>query len=639
MGQECNQLNNKVSVNEIENQLKRINDIIKKNELEESYNDNSKENISEESNPHRQNQRLSRINNMINKIENEVKKVPLLKKDNLYSENNILKKENSELINKNNELKDKNNELKKENSQLVNEKKKLMDENDKLKDEVKSLKNENNNLKNENNNLKNENNNLKNENNNLKNENNNLKNKNNKLMNKIELNKENDNNNLNNKYENNYFNKNIFDLKHKVLENQKEMRKKVDNYSGNFKQNSININNMDNKKNNNYIINANKIVNIKLNQLLEDMCIYGNIIKEEIKMKKYTNNNIIKIDEALKSEKNDQGLFALGLLAYNLENNGIKTIIESQFNKEDEDEAATSLQFISNGLIFRRKYDLHFEFGRKRNEELLKNKNEYEKFKYKIKLKLSKDFNIPMDEIIVTYPQKGSFHVQVIFQSDKFNDLDLDEFKRKFQNDQEFDELSNLKEIHTGVIMSACKLSKGQLDPRGNRCDGWAIGEKRGNKEYIPPIGWTGIGLKVIDKYENNKWIGMSNDPDEWCVAYHGVGYSQDSNTVKKITGLIYKGNFKPGNRQVHEDCPDKFHSGKNVGVGVYCTPNIKIAEDYAGVSNINGKNYKTVLMVRVKPDSIRCCNNYKHQDAKDYWVVNGNNDEIRPYRILYKSV
>ena len=39
--------------------------------------------------------------------------------------------------------------------------------------------------------------------------------------------------------------------------------------------------------------------------------------------------------------------------------------------------------------------------------------------------------------------------------------------------------------------------------------------------------------------------------------------------------------------------------------------------------------------MVRVRPNAIRQCNcGY----AKDYWVVNGTTDEIRPYRILYKQ-
>ena len=518
--------------------------------------------------------RLSKIKNMINNIENELEKIPKLKND----------------IDK---LQDENISLKNENILLKNEN--IL------------LKNENILLRNENILLKNENISLKKENNTSKKENNTLKNKNNdKFDNKVETQIIN---------ENNYFNKNIFDLKNQVLKNQKDKMKNVGKKSGMLEQNK----------------------NIKLNQLLEDMCIYGNIVYKEIKkIKNNNNNNIITTNDALKLEKNDQGLFALGLLAHNLENNGIKTIIEKSNIKGNEDEEITNLQFISNGLIFKKKYDLHFEFGNKRNNELLNNKNEYEKFKNNLKLKLSKDFNIPIDEIIVTYPYKGSFHVQIIFQSDEFNNLNLDEFKKKFQKDKEFLELTNLKEIHEDVNMSACKLSKNQLDPRGNRSDGWGVGEKRGNKDYFPPLGWIGIGLKVLDKYENNKWIGMNNDPDEWCVAYHGVGQNEKiSKNVKRITGLIFKGNFKPGSGQVHKDCSDKYHNGKKVGVGVYCTPNIEIAESYAGVSNINGKNYKTVLMVRVKPDSIRCCND--HDYAKDYWVVNGTNDEIRPYRILYK--
>ncbi len=44
-------------------------------------------------------------------------------------------------------------------------------------------------------------------------------------------------------------------------------------------------------------------------------------------------------------------------------------------------------------MIHKKKYDLHFKFGEKRNKELLKNKNEYTKFKEKLKLKISKDFN------------------------------------------------------------------------------------------------------------------------------------------------------------------------------------------------------------------------------------------------------
>ena len=189
--------------------------------------------------------------------------------------------------------------------------------------------------------------------------------------------------------------------------------------------------------------------------------------------------------------------------------------------------------------------------------------------------------------------------------------------------------------------MEGCKLTKKMLDARGNRSEGWGEGEKRGNMPYDPPIGWIGIGLKVMDVYDDgdNTWIGMYNRVGEWCVAYHGVGRYKESDSVKDITGKIIKGQhqkFIPGEIQVHKDCMDKFHEGKKVGIGVYCTPNIKTAEKYCGESTINGVNYKTILMVRVKPEAIRCCRDCGF--ARDYWVTNGTSDEIRPYRILYKK-
>ena len=38
--------------------------------------------------------------------------------------------------------------------------------------------------------------------------------------------------------------------------------------------------------------------------------------------------------------------------------------------------------------------------------------------------------------------------------------------------------------------------------------------------------------------------------------------------------------------------------------------------------------------MLRVKPNKIRC-----PVDRKDYWVLNGTDDEIRPYGILIKKI
>ena len=409
------------------------------------------------------------------------------------------------------------------------------------------------------------------------------------------------------------------ELKQKVLDNQQHLRQ--------IKQTFEEI--------------PDKEKNQQINNVLEEMCIYGAITKQEIKEEKKKHpEKFIETSQALNMENENQGIFALGLLSNNLEELGIETAIEKEGNPDDNNAGLTFMQFLSNGMITKKKYDLHFEFGDQRNNELLNDKNEFEKFKENLKLKLSKDHNIPPEKIIVTLPQKGSFHVQVIFQSDEFNNLDKKEFIEKFKNDPEFKELSNLKDIHEDVIMGGVKLRADMLDPAGNRNDGWGIGEQRGGKDYDPPLGWNGIGLKVKNKFDNGDktWIGMNNSPGEWCVAYHGVGSGQDPDNVKDITGKIVKSKFNPGGGQRHSNCPDQFHPGKKVGVGVYCTPTIKTAEGYAGVSNIKGVNYKTVLMVRVKPSALRHCDTCSDSRAPyNYWVVNGTTDEIRPYRILYK--
>ena len=428
----------------------------------------------------------------------------------------------------------------------------------------------------------------------------------------------------------------ITKLKTNVLNRQKNLRSKKKEISEN-----------DNLENNNIITNQieKEDTNKKVNQVLEDMCIYGYIMKEEIKEQKKNNpEKFIEVNDALNLEQEDQQLFALGLIGNNLQNSGIEVAIEkneSNDNEENKDEddldaGTTCLEFITNEMNQKKKYSLHFDFGKQKNEEYLNDEEKFEELKEQLKEKISKDYNISKETIIITLPQRGSLRVQIIFQSNEFNDLDIEDFKSKFQNDNEFSELQNLKEIHTDVIMQACKLKKSQLDSRGNRIDGWGVDEERGNKPYNPPLGWTGIGLNVLDKYDNgdNTWIGMSNIEGEWCVAYHGVGCGQNSESVKKVTGLIIGNTFKKGFGQLHSLCDDQYHPGQKVGEGVYCTPNIETAERYAGISKINNDSYKTVLMVRVKPKAIRGC-----LDSGDYWVVNGTTDEIRPYRILYKKI
>ena len=78
----------------------------------------------------------------------------------------------------------------------------------------------------------------------------------------------------------------------------------------------------------------------------------------------------------------------------------------------------------------------------------------------------------------------------------------------------------------------------------------------------------------------------------------------------------------------------DINHPGEKVGEGVYCSPDPKVLDDEGGIVDIKGKKYKIGFMLRVKPDKIRIA-----QSNQNYWVLNGNSEEIRPYRILIKEI
>jgi len=142
----------------------------------------------------------------------------------------------------------------------------------------------------------------------------------------------------------------------------------------------------------------------------------------------------------------------------------------------------------------------------------------------------------------------------------------------------------------------------------------------RGGLEYKRPCGWKRYALKVIDKYENNKWLGCSgnsNSNTEWAVSYHG--------TKNYCVEPIVKKGLKPGNRNIY-------------GIGIYCTPDINTAEKYAEVftSPKTNKKYKIVFQNRVKPSSIIKCKSKGGPD--DYWYIEDGKD-IRPYGICIKEI
>ena len=56
--------------------------------------------------------------------------------------------------------------------------------------------------------------------------------------------------------------------------------------------------------------------------------------------------------------------------------------------------------------------------------------------------------------------------------------------------------------------------------------------------------------------------------------------------------------------------------------------------DGYCGNVNFKGKRYKIAFMTRVHPKQIRC-----PEEKQEYWVINGTDNEVRPYRILIKEV
>ena len=99
---------------------------------------------------------------------------------------------------------------------------------------------------------------------------------------------------------------------------------------------------------------------------------------------------------------------------------------------------------------------------------------------------------------------------------------------------------------------------------------------------------------------------------------------------------------LKPWGNQVYEDddnCNELSNAEySKVGIGVYLTDKIKTAEEYAGRIEIEYENdikeYYTVMMCRVNPEKTRFS-----EYEKEYFVLDPNEQCIRPYRILIKPV
>ena len=367
---------------------------------------------------------------------------------------------------------------------------------------------------------------------------------------------------------------------------------------------------------------TNKVDNLKINDEKEHQIIHlYDYVLERILV---FNTSIIispriniTIDECLKLK--DDSFFVLGLLGKYLEQFGISVTIDSEdFRRSPEisEYHKNIIQSICNSYISKSKYLLHFDLGEK-IKFFVNNPIERSKFNEKIRKTVMKIYNLKEEELVISNHrrEKDKFTAIIVIKSNFSKDITKDELIKVFSEDEE---LKTLERVDKELLMPKIQLSKSMLFPReDNKINKWAIGEKRGGEDYLPPLGWIKYGINIDHLFNDrdSEWISYLHKRGEWAVAYCGIGITESL-------------------KQIYENDDDIRHRNKKVGVGVYCPSDPKLLEQYAETINANGENYKVGFMVRVKPDKIRAS-----EKDKNMWVVNGNDNELRPYGILIKKI
>ena len=242
--------------------------------------------------------------------------------------------------------------------------------------------------------------------------------------------------------------------------------------------------------------------------------------------------------------------------------------------------------------------------------------------------RISSNLSINKDNLIVSFNNKCYF-IDNFIRTKEFFDLSIQKIRNSYPN---LYELYEYKLIINELLCNQFNI-KNYIDYRGNFIiPNKNLNTKRGKEEYDPPYGWFGVGLKVLGKYADDNWINDKDETSKWAIAYHGLGRMKSLDEIKNILKnvIIKEEGLIPGSSQIKYNCNDIRNQGKKIGIGVYLTQSLNIAEGYSGIIPFNNKKYKIILMTRVMIDKIR------EPEDFNYWILN--KEYIRVYRILLKE-
>ncbi|CAD8114254.1 unnamed protein product [Paramecium primaurelia] len=257
--------------------------------------------------------------------------------------------------------------------------------------------------------------------------------------------------------------------------------------------------------------------------------------------------------------------------------------------------------------------------------------------------KLSNSLQIPIDQIEILGVSKGSFEINFLIKGKTYDEIQqliqnipaAQIYLHKYCNGKieyltYFDYARDTGEQlakSSGII-----LSSDDFNPKYNmKWSNFKEKEQRGppdhRYDYYFPRGCYGFGLDIKKYGENQDWIQMDGNPNEWRIMYHG--------TIQNFVNSIVKNNLMPGlnNLYANDDCQDEFGNMIKVGNGIYFSNDFNVCtrDKYASYTQVLDKQFAVIFMTRVNPKKIRQSQKMK---LKNYFVVNESKD-VRPYRIL----